>query len=70
MGFKQAISWTKKSIPVESEHNVADQARCQASPVSGLLGGLHPIDHFINNRLKAMMTMPPMRPKTLSCPSP
>jgi hypothetical protein len=26
--------------------------------------------YFINSRLKAMMTMPPMRPKTLSCPLP
>ena len=26
--------------------------------------------YFINRRLKAMMTMPPMRPKTLSCPLP
>lgn len=26
--------------------------------------------YFINSRLKAMMPMPPMRPKTLSCPLP
>ena len=26
--------------------------------------------YFINSRLKAMMTMPPMRPKRLSCPLP
>jgi hypothetical protein len=26
--------------------------------------------YFINSRLKAMMPMPPRRPKTLSCPWP
>ena len=26
--------------------------------------------YFINRRLKAMMSMPPMSPKTLSCPLP